>query len=248
MKLYLTQFLGRSGLFESRAEAVRAIRDGEVSVDGRVVRNPNYKVNVKTKEVSWKTKAVKPLEKVYILLNKPVGYLSSRLAPKDAELGKKSVFDLIKLELRVKNSLFCVGRLDEDTSGLLILTNDGKLGYKITNPKSEVEKTYDVSLDKPTAKRQLKEIEGGVTIELEENGVITKHKTKGCRIITKDSARLEISLTEGKKREVRRIFEAVGNRVKKLERTSIGWIKLDELHIKAGEYKLVEKEFIEERL
>jgi pseudouridine synthase len=249
MKVYLHQLLSRSGLFERKEDVFNAIRSGEVSVGGSVVTDPKYQFNPGKKKVSYRGKLIEPpSEKAYVVLNKPEGFLSSKLAPEDIRLGKKSMFELLAgVDEKIKRSLFSAGRLDEDTSGLIILTNDGKLGSKITKP-GIVEKTYQVVLENPISRRQVAEIEGGVVIELEENGKTTKYKTKKCAIKLEDSTHLDITLTEGKKREVRRIFEAVGNKVRNIQRISIGRIRLSDLGLREGEYKFVDKQFLEERL
>ncbi|MBM3309243.1 MAG: rRNA pseudouridine synthase [Candidatus Altiarchaeales archaeon] len=247
-KLYLHQFLSGSGFFESKKSVYDAIRNGEVSVDGRVVRNRLFQVKPCKSIVSWKGRKIAFAGgKTYIVLNKPAGFLSSRLAGKDLEKGKKSVFSLLSgIDEKTRNSLFCVGRLDEDTSGLLLLTNDGVLCSRITNPKYGVEKSYSVVLEKPVSRREARKIEKGVVIDLEEDGRLSNHRTKACKIAVDsgDCRRLEITLSEGRKREVKRMFQSIGSRVVRLKRISIGGLKLAGLGIKEGSYLILEKDFI----
>jgi pseudouridine synthase len=240
MKIRLHQFLSKTGIFSSKSQIHDAIRNSELKIEGRIVTKPNFQFN-KNKKVTWKGKELKiKKEMIYLILNKPEGYLSTRLTKNDAD--KKSVFSLLPED----NSLVCVGRLDEDTSGLLIITNDGDLVHKITNPLSNVEKTYKVILEKPL--KDIHEVEKGLTIELEENGKIDKYQTKPCKVELVSEKQIFITLTEGKKREVRRMFEAVGNRVVKLERVSIGRLNIDDLKIKKGTYITVEKNYIESKI
>jgi len=240
-KIRLHQYLSKTGEFASKKEILEKINACEVEVDGRTVDNPDYQFR-KSSEVKVSGKKVQPAkENIYIAINKPTGYLSSRLTDEDIRLGKKSVFSLIKTgDEKLDNSLFTVGRLDEDTSGLLIITNDGKLSHRITDPESEIEKTYLAKLAYPLKKEELKRLREGVEITLEENGVLTRYKTRPAKIEMKDSI-VSVTLKEGKKREVRRMFEAVKNRVIALKRIKIGKLDLKDLNIKEGEYKILEK-------
>lgn len=245
-KLQLHKFLTKTGMFAGKKEIIDAIKNSEIKIGDRIILNPIYQFNPKKEMVYWKGKKIEALaESVYIILNKPEGYLSSRLAKKDIELGKKSMFDLIKVDEKTKKTLFSVGRLDEDTSGLIIITNDGKLCAKLANPKHGIGKTYEVLLEKSLSEKE--KIESGIVIELEENGRITKYKTKPCKIFG-SGKKVQIALTEGKKREVRRIFEAVGNKVIALQRISIGSINLKELNLEKGKFIQTDLKFIEEKI
>lgn len=242
MKLRLHQFLSRTGAFSSKKELITAIIKAEITIDGKAVTNPMHIFDAK-KKVCWKGRPLKRITaKTYIAINKPEGYLSSRLTPEDARLGKKSVFELIKgFDEQTEKSLFCAGRLDEDSSGLLIITNDGKLGSKITAPGSGIEKTYHAALARPVTDGELAKLRKGVTIQLEENGKITSYTTKPCRaeITSTDRKQLNLVLTEGKKREARRMLESTGNKVTQLERTAIGKLTLQELKLEKGQYAIV---------
>ncbi len=252
MKLHLHQFLSRTGIFKTKNELIETVKRGEVTIDNEVIVNPMYRFNPAKRSVKYKGIKLEVIDKiVYYLVNKPEGYLSTRLTPLDIKNKKKSVFDLLKVDENIKRTLFCVGRLDEDTSGLLIITNDGKLGYKIAHPKTNIKKTYYAVLAKPLLPEQANKIEEGVLINLEENGKYFKYKTLPCKIkIISEKANREllISITEGKKREVRRIFETIGNKVIKLERIAISGLKLKDLNLKQSEYKEVNKAYIQERL
>lgn len=250
-KLRLKQFLRMAGLFSSKKEMMDTVLKGEITIDDEVVKNPNYQINPNTRKVCWKGKQIKKLNtKIYIVMNKPEGLISTRLSAKDRELGKHSVFSIIDdiddIPENEKKTLFAVGRLDEDTSGLLIITNDGKLGVSITSPERGIEKTYLALLESPLSEEDAKNIEAGIKIKLEENGKQFYYKTRRCRvkIASDDRKQLEIAVSEGRKREVRRIFEAVGNKVTRLQRVSIGHLRLDELKLKKGDCMATTRQFL----
>lgn len=248
-KVAIHQFLSRTGLFPDKAGVFSALADGEVSIDSRVVRNPRFQFRESKHKVFFRGKEVFVLgQSLYILLNKPEGYLSSRLSVVDKRLGKKSIFDLVSLDVGVKRTLFCVGRLDEKSSGLIILTNDGCLSSFLTDPKNKVLKVYDVFLESPIIMRDVGSLREGVVIRLEDDGVVSDYKTAPCRVVVHGPGHLSVALTEGKKRQVRRMFEAVGSRVSSLSRVSIGKLSLGRLGLRAGEYVFVEREFILENL
>lgn len=243
MKLRLHQFLSRTGAFSSKKELIAAITKAEITIDGKTITNPMHIFDAKRK-VCWKGKPLKRITaKTYIAINKPEGYLSSRLTPEDLKLGKRSVFELISpaIDEKMEKSMFCAGRLDEDSSGLLIITNDGKLGSKITAPGSGIEKTYHAALARPITDGELAKLRKGVTIQLEENGKITSYTTKPCKaeMISVDRKQLKLVLAEGKKREARRMLEAIGNKVVRLERTAIGKLTLQDLKLEKGQYAIV---------
>lgn len=244
MKLYLHQFLSRSGFFSSKKEILAAIRAGEIAVAGKTITQPNYQFSA-AKEVTWKGKSLCIVEeKVYLVVYKPEGFLSSRQTSADVKMGKKNVFSLIKgIEAKVDKTLFCVGRLDEDTAGILILTNDGKFSSDVTRPEKGVQKTYVAVLDAPLEKDAIEKIKKGVVITLEENGKEVPYKTRPAKLSAKGN-QMTISVTEGKKREVRRIFSSVGRKVVLLERIAIGNLTLSSLHLKKGECAQVSKEFL----
>jgi len=242
-KIRLHQFLSKTGIFKSKFDLIEAIEKGDVNVRDKTVLNPHHQFNPKTDFVFYKGTLIKISKKsIYLLVNKPVGHLSSKLSEKDKKLKKKSIFELIDLDETTKNSLFCVGRLDENSSGLIIITNDGKLSKFIANPENNIPKTYIITLEQQILNKTIEMIQKGITITLEKDGIKTKYKTKKCKIDIVGDQKLKITLTEGKKREVRRIFEAVGNNVLTLKRISIGKISVDK--IKEGTYIEVDKEFI----
>ncbi|NTV23047.1 MAG: rRNA pseudouridine synthase [Nanoarchaeota archaeon] len=245
MKIYLHQFMTRTGLFKSKQEVIDEIRSGTVFIKDKPNTNPYYQF-ASNKPVTWKGKQVNMLDdKIYLIINKPEGYLSTRLSETDKKLGKKSVYDLIDLPQDKKNTLFGAGRLDEDTSGLLFITNDGKLCIYCSSP-GNVTKTYRAALSKEVTEKDMKKIQDGVTIKLEVNGVYEEYKTKPAQVKKISDKEVELVMEEGKKREVRRIFEAIGNHVDSLVRVAIGSLKLSDLGLAKGKYKLMDRKTLEQ--
>lgn len=165
-------------------------------------------------------------KKVYILLNKPIGYVTTT---RD-QFNRNTVLDLVN----VKEKVLPVGRLDMYTSGAIILSNDGDFIYKITHPKYEVEKTYNVTLKGQVTDEEIEQLRNGVQIE---NYVTGKAKVKILRIDKeKDLSRVEIIIHEGKNREVRKMCEAIGRKVLALHRTKIGNISVKDLRLGTWRY------------
>ena len=165
-------------------------------------------------------------KKVYILLNKPIGYVTTT---RD-QFNRNTVLDLVN----VKEKVLPVGRLDMYTSGAIILSNDGDFIYKITHPKYEVEKTYNVTLKGQVTDEEIEQLKNGVQIE---NYVTGKAKVKILRIDKeKDLSRVEIIIHEGKNREVRKMCEAIGRKVLALHRTKIGNISVKDLRLGTWRY------------
>jgi pseudouridine synthase len=250
-KVRIHQFLSSTGIFKSKGAVFDALKKSEVKIDGRIVTVSNFQLNPNTRVVTWKDKPLTAVaEAIYIILNKPMGYLSTKLTRSDAGLGKRSMFDLFSKNFSEteNNSLFAVGRLDEDTSGLIIVTNDGKLGSRLTQPTHEIAKTYEAEIEEPLAPFDQEQIEKGITIVLEEDGRFEEYTTVPCKIIVdkKKPDKIKITISEGKKREIRRMFEKISNKVMTLKRISIGNLVLgDNIKLKEGELKKVTKEEIE---
>ena len=221
----LQKFLANQGVC-SRRKAEEYIGQGLVKVNGVVVTELGTKINPETDEVIFKGRKIgKNDKKVYILLNKPIGYVTTT---KD-QFGRDTVLDLIKVEEKV----LPVGRLDMYTSGALILTNDGEFIYKVTHPKYEIEKTYNVTLKGAITKEEISKLEDGVEIE---NYISGKAKVKILKIDKeKDISRIEITIHEGKNREVRKMCAAIGRKVLALHRSKIQNINVKDL--KLGEWR-----------
>lgn len=213
----INKFLAESGVCSRRA-ADKMIESGDVSINGKVARlgdevdlGDSVKVN---------GKPVQPVKKYeYYIMNKPKGYVTT---VKD-DKGRKTVMDLLP---EGKKRLFPIGRLDYDTEGLLILTNDGTLTFKLTHPTNEIPKTYSVKTEKPVSEDDVNKLRAGVYID----GV----KTKKCNIKVveqnKTYTKLNITITEGRNRQIRKMFEAIGNCVDFLKRIKIGDLTISGLN------------------
>lgn len=225
MNIRLQKYLADCGI-ASRRRAEVFILQGKVKVNGKVVKKLGTKVGPEDK-VEFNGKVVKPKrEKVYIMLNKPVGYLST--VKKGKEKGK-TVLDLVDAPWRV----FPVGRLDKDSSGLLILTNDGDLALKLTHPRYQKEKEYEVEVNKPITKNFINSMRRGVSL--------SGKKTVRAKVEQIGLKKFKIILKEGRKRQIRRMCEKLGYEVEKLHRTRINELSLGDL--KSGKFRrLNEKE------
>ena len=234
-EIRLQKFLANNGVC-SRRKAEEHILAGDVKVNGKVVTELGTKVDPLKDEVIFKDNKVGKVEKkVYILLNKPIGYVTTT---KD-QFDRDTVLDLVK----VKEKVLPVGRLDMYTSGALILTNDGDFIYKVTHPKYEIEKTYNVTLKGIITREEVEKLEKGVEIET-DGKIFTTGKAKVKILKTdeeKDISRIEITIHEGKNREVRKMCSAIERKVLALHRSKIGNISVKNL--KLGEWRyLTDKE------
>jgi 23S rRNA pseudouridine2605 synthase len=221
----LERVISKAGL-GSRTEARRWIAAGRVCVNGRKIQTPDYWVDFARDRVTLDDKPVHAGKKIYLLLYKPKGYLT---AYKDPE-GRPTVYDLMSA---VDQWVFPVGRLDLDSSGLLILTNDSQFAERLTNPVHNAPKTYQVKASTLLTEEQLDKLRSGVTLS---DGPTRPAIVKRLRDAAKYTY-LEITLTEGRNRQVRRMLEAVGSKVLKLVRTAIGPVRIGDLPI--GKHRLL---------
>jgi 23S rRNA pseudouridine2605 synthase len=213
----LERVLSKAGI-GSRTEARKWIGDGRVRVGGRIVRDPDQWVDLKRDRVAFDGKLLGKTERVYLLFYKPKGYLTTYKDPQ----GRPTIYDL----LPNKQYLFPVGRLDLDTSGLLILTNDTAFAERLTNPDYKVPKTYLVKASKPMTDDDLDALRRGV--ELRDG------PTRPAIVKRLTANKFEITITEGRNRQVRRMVEHLDARVLKLVRVAIGPIRIGELKIGAA--------------
>jgi pseudouridine synthase len=215
----LDRVLSKAGL-GSRTDARSWIGGGRVRVNGKLVRTPDHWVDLSRDRVTLDGKAVVAGKKVYVLLYKPKGYLTTY---KDPE-GRATVYDLIP---DIREWVFPVGRLDQDTSGLLIMTNDTQFAERLTNPEYKAPRTYLVKSSIRLAEKQLDQLRRGV--ELSDGPTrpaeVARIRDSGNRTF------FEITITEGRNRQVRRMVEAIGGKVLKLVRTAIGPVKIEKLEI-----------------
>lgn len=231
MEERLQKYLANCGV-ASRRKCEEYILEGKVKVNGITVTELGIKVNPNKDMIEFENKKIKANNKyVYILLNKPIGYVTTV----NDQFNRDTVLDIVK----VKERIVPVGRLDMYTSGALILTNDGDFVYKITHPKHEIEKTYTVTVKGVVQKNEVEKLRNGVQIE---NYISKPAKVKILRIDSeKEISRLEITIHEGKNRQIRKMCEAIGKKVVALHRSKIGNIEVKNLGI--GEWRyLTQKE------
>ena len=226
-KVRLQKFIANSGIC-SRRTAEELILNGNVKVNDEIITNLGTKINPEMDVVKLNNKIIKiNNKKVYVLLNKPIGYVTTS----KEQFGRPTVLDLVK---DVKVSLLPCGRLDMYTSGAIILTNDGDFIYKITHPKYEIEKTYQVTLKGIIAKEDVQKLETGVKIEDYISG---KAKVKILKTdYEKNISRVLITIHEGKNREVRKMCNAIDKKVLALHRTRIENIDVKNLPIGSWRY------------
>lgn len=222
----LQKYLAQAGI-ASRRQSERLIIEGKISVNGRKVNILGSKINPRKDEVKVCGKAVERKKIIYIILNKPDGYLST--CKKGREKGETAL-DLVS----VKERLYPVGRLDKNSSGLLLLTNDGDLALKLTHPRYEHEKEYEVEANKNLSGRDLKKMSEGL--------IIDGKKTLPARVEKSTPKKFKIILREGRKRQIRRMANVLGYQVKKLRRVRIGGLKLGNLP--SGKWRYLTEEEI----
>ena len=213
----------------SRRKSASIIEEGRVSVNGKVVSERGYPVDPEKDEVAVDGKKIRFKKKVYIMLNKPKGVITSKYDPEK----RKTVFDVLPSEFK---GLHPVGRLDKDTTGLLLLTNDGDLTYRLTHPKFEIRKRYRI--------RCKGKIEGREKQRLERGMIIDGRKTARAKveIVRADSGLSEVFLEihEGKKRQVRTMFLFLSHPIKQLERVGYEFLKLGS--VKIGKFRYLTRQ------
>lgn len=222
----LNKYISNSGL-TSRRGADQLIFSKKVKVNGQIIIEPGYMVR-KGDEVEIGGRIIRIESKVYYMLNKPIGYMSSLKDPHY----HKFVVDLIDTDYRV----YPVGRLDIDSRGLIILTNDGELTNKLTHPSYQVKKKYLVETNSPLTLSDIKKIEEGVIID-------SKHLVRG-KINTLGSNKYEITISEGKNRQIRKMIGAIDKEVIDLTRIQMGSLKLGNLS--QGHYRPLTTEEVKE--
>ena len=206
--------ISKSG-FCSRKQALELVMAGKVKIDGKMIVDPGHKVR-NSAHILVNEKPLPKKEKRYILLHKPAGYVTTR---KD-ELGRPTVYDFIR---DIDDWIFPVGRLDLDSEGLLIFTNDTKFGNLLTEPRYKISRTYEVLITGQITPKEIESVLSGMDISRGE-----RTEPISLRILSKNSNStwVEVMLKEGKNREIRRLFEALNKPVKRLIRTRFGPFKL----------------------
>ncbi|MEG9298645.1 pseudouridine synthase [Mangrovibacillus sp. Mu-81] len=220
--------------YGSRKEVKKLLKDGGLQVNGEVIKDGKVHVDAEKDTVMLYGDKVEYREFIYLLMNKPPGLIS---ATEDAN--EETVIDILQMDDQIFNP-FPVGRLDKDTEGLLLITNDGQLSHQLLSPKRHVPKTYFAVIEGEVADRDVEAFKEGVTLE---DGYHTK---PGDLVILKSglTSDIELTITEGKFHQVKRMFESVGKRVVYLKRLSMGPLKLDE-DLELGEYRELTDEEVE---
>ncbi|WP_018131949.1 pseudouridine synthase [Effusibacillus pohliae] len=209
----LQKVLARAGV-ASRRKCEELIVAGKVTVNGQVVRELGMKVDPERDRIAVDGKLIEQERKVYVLLNKPTGVVTTASDPR----GRRTVLDIVQIKERV----FPVGRLDMNTSGLLLLTNDGELANGLMHPRHEVEKRYRAEVKGEISEHALSRLEKGVLLE---DGLTAPAKVKLIRR-TPERSLFDITIHEGRNRQVRRMCEAVGHPVIKLQRVQLAFLTL----------------------
>lgn len=220
--------------YGSRKEVKQLLKSGAVKVNDMVVKDAKQHIDPDKETVTLNGEIVEYREFIYLMMNKPPGVLSAT-----EDRAGETVIDLLEIEDQVYEP-FPVGRLDKDTEGLLLITNDGQLSHRLLSPKKHVPKTYFAVIDHEVTEEDVKAFAEGVTLD---DGYMTK---PGDLKIIKSGIHsdIELTITEGKFHQVKRMFEAVGKKVIYLQRISMGPLSLDET-LELGEYRELTDEEIE---
>ena len=227
----LDKYLADMGL-GTRSELKKDIRKGLASVDGAVIKDPGYALSGK-EAVTFKGEPVLYEAEVYYMLNKPAGVITAT-----EDRSQKTVLDLV--DISRKKDVFPVGRLDKDTEGLLLLTNDGALAHRLLSPKHHVDKTYYARVSGRLVQADIDAFERGVYIMSED---YTALPAKLQILTSGDESEALVTIQEGKFHQVKKMFDALGNEVLYLKRLSMGPLVLDEA-LKPGEYRRLTDEEI----
>jgi 16S rRNA pseudouridine516 synthase len=238
-KLRLDKLLSNMG-YGTRSEIKKAVKQGAVTVDGVRAKDPGMQIDPRAQAVEWEGERVVYRDVVYLMLNKPQGVIS---ATEDAR--ERTVLDLLKADDRVLNP-FPVGRLDKDTEGLLLLTNDGKLAHDLLSPRKHVGKTYEAIVRGEVGETDRLAFQAGV--ELDDGYVTMPAELAVLHVGTVEGelphSRIRLTIHEGKFHQVKRMFEAVGKKVTYLKRVSMGPLELDPT-LALGEYRELTAEELE---
>ncbi|MCM1286054.1 MAG: rRNA pseudouridine synthase [Acetobacter sp.] len=201
----------------SRNDAKALIKKGFVSVDGKMVKSPNDKADEKNSCIICQGKSIKYSKFVYIMMNKPKGVISA------AEDGKeKTVIDILPEEMKRKN-LFPAGRLDKDTTGFMLITDDGEFAHRILSPKNHISKTYAVTLDKPFDDNVVKAFENGIELK---NDICMPAEIISA---SEDNKKAVVTIKQGMYHQIKRMFGKFGLNVVELERIKMGGLELDKV-------------------
>ena len=220
--------------YGSRKEIKQAIKKGLIEVNGELVKDNGMQIDPETDKIVVNGEEIFYRKYIYLMMNKPDGVVSATVDNRD-----ETVIDLLEVEHQVFNP-FPVGRLDKDTVGLLLLTNDGELNHRLISPKWKVDKVYYAKIDKKVTEDDVKKFKNGITLD---DGYVCKEAKLEILEATEEGSEVMITIQEGKYHQVKRMFEAVGKNVVYLQRVEFGTLKLDE-DLEEGEYRELTEEEI----
>jgi 23S rRNA pseudouridine2605 synthase len=227
----LQKILAAAGI-ASRRKAEELILAGRVSLNGKIVTELGTKADAAADRIAVDGKTIEPAQRfVYFLLNKPKGYVTTVSDPE----GRPTVMQLLG---NVQERVYPVGRLDYASEGLLLLTNDGALAQQVTKAGSHVPKTYHVKVSGRPAEQSLQRLRNGITIPLEDNRRVKLSPTKIRLLEDAPNPWYEITLIEGRNRQIRRMFQQIGHHVEKIKRVQLGPLTLD---VAPGQYRTLRK-------
>ncbi|MDV4149406.1 pseudouridine synthase [Clostridium sp. AL.422] len=213
--------------YGSRKEIKQAIKKGLIEVNGELVKDNGMQVDPENDRIIVNGEEIFYRKYIYLMMNKPDGVVSATSDTRD-----ETVVDLLEVEHQVFNP-FPVGRLDKDTVGLLLLTNDGELNHRLISPKWKVDKVYYAKIDKKVTEDDVNKFKNGITLD---DGYLCKEAKLEILEATEDGSEVMVTIQEGKYHQVKRMFEAVGKTVVYLRRVEFGTLKLDE-ELEEGEYR-----------
>lgn len=234
MKIRLDKFLSDQSP-ESRGDIKKEIKRSGAEVNGEIIKDPGEIIDTEKDKVFFREKEISYQQYIYIMLNKPAGIVSAVTDDRD-----KTVIDHIK-DVYPRKDYFPVGRLDKDTEGLLIITNDGHLAHRLLSPKKHVPKKYYVEIEGEISEDYIKKLEKGVTLE---DGYLTKEGKAEIISVEDGKSKIYLTITEGKFHQVKRMIKAIGFEVSYLKRMEMGSLKLDD-SLKTGEFRELTKEELE---
>lgn len=220
--------------YGTRKELKKTVRNGIVEVNGVVVKDSAMQVDPEKDRIVINGEEIYYREFIYLMMNKPDGVISATHDNRD-----ETVVDLLEVEHQVFEP-FPVGRLDKDTVGLLLLTNDGELNHRLIAPKWKVDKVYFAKIDKEVTEADIKAFEKGITLD---DGYVCKEAKLEIQSASEEGSEVLVTIQEGKFHQVKRMFEAVGKKVVYLKRIEFGTLKLDE-ELEEGEYRELTEEEI----
>ena len=220
--------------YGTRKELKKIVRNGIVEVNGVVAKDSGMQVDPEKDKIVINGEEIYYREFIYLMMNKPDGVISATYDNRD-----ETVIDLLEVEHQVFEP-FPVGRLDKDTVGLLLLTNDGELNHRLIAPKWKVDKVYFAKIDKEVTESDIKAFEKGITLD---DGYVCKEAKLEIQSVSEEGSDVLVTIQEGKFHQVKRMFEAVGKKVVYLKRIEFGTLKLDE-ELEEGEYRELTEEEI----